>query len=58
MQIPGVATIPRCAERDARWLPADEECWRAYHVGDDLDEPPELIFYCPECALREFESYG
>jgi hypothetical protein len=34
MQIPGVAIIPRCAECEAHWLPAD-------------DEPPELAFYCP-----------
>jgi hypothetical protein len=25
MQIPGVAIIPRCAECEARWLPADED---------------------------------
>jgi hypothetical protein len=22
--------------------------------GDDLDEPAELVFYCPSCAEREF----
>jgi hypothetical protein len=27
---------------------------RAYHVGDDLDEPADLVFYCSECAEREF----
>jgi hypothetical protein len=32
----------------------DGERWRAYHVGDDLDEPAELAFFCPECAEREF----
>jgi hypothetical protein len=36
------------------WLPADEESWRAYHGGDDLDEPAELFCYCPECGDREF----
>jgi hypothetical protein len=35
-------------------LPADEERWRAYLGGDDLDAPAELIFYCPDCAEREF----
>jgi hypothetical protein len=25
------------------WLPEDEERWRAYHGGDDLDEPAELF---------------
>jgi len=26
-------------------------------MSDDLDEPaePELVFYCPECAEREFK---
>jgi hypothetical protein len=46
-----VALIPRCAECDARWLPADDERWRAY-LGSDLGEPAELGFYCPECAER------
>ena len=26
-------------ECGAVWLPVDEERWRAYHGGDDLDEP-------------------
>jgi hypothetical protein len=49
-----VALIPRCAEREAAWLPADEERWRAYLGRDDLDEPGEVVLYCPECAEREF----
>ena len=52
--MPTVAVIPTCAECDRRCRPEDEERWRAYHVGDYLDEPPELVFYCPECAEREF----
>ena len=36
---------------EAVWLPADEERWRAYLTDD---EPPELAFYCPECARQEF----
>jgi hypothetical protein len=48
-----VALIPKCAECDAAWLPADEERWRAYLGGD---EPAELAFYCPECAVREFSD--
>jgi hypothetical protein len=24
--------------------------------GDDLDEPPELAFYCPQCAEGEFDE--
>jgi hypothetical protein len=36
-----------------RGLPADEERWRAYLTDD---EPPDVAFYCPECAEREFKS--
>jgi hypothetical protein len=39
---------------DARWLPADKDRWSAYLGGEDLDEPAELVFYCPECGEREF----
>jgi len=29
--------------------------WRAYRSDDpELDEPPALAFYCPDCAAREF----
>jgi ribosomal protein L44E len=49
-----VALILECAECSTRWLPADEERWRAYMGGDDLDQPAELVFYCPECAERAF----
>jgi hypothetical protein len=31
----------------AVWLPADYEHWSAY-LADD--QPPELAFYCRECA--------
>jgi hypothetical protein len=51
-----VALIPRCAECEARWLPADKERWRAYLGSDDLDEPPEVAFYCEACAEREFDG--
>jgi hypothetical protein len=40
-----VALIPECAECGELWLPIDEDRWRAYL---------ELVFYCPECAEREF----
>jgi hypothetical protein len=43
--------IPTCAECGALWLPDDEKRWSAYHTDD---EPPEVVFYCPECAEREF----
>jgi hypothetical protein len=44
-----VALIPQCAECLEVWLPGHEERWRAY-----LDTDDELVFYCPECAKREF----
>jgi len=60
MPVEGVAQIPRCEECDALWLPADPERWRAYlGCDEDLDEPGERYFYCPECGEREFgESHG
>jgi hypothetical protein len=48
------AFITSCAVCRRLWRPDDDEHWRAYHVGDDLDEPAELVFYCPQCAEREF----
>jgi hypothetical protein len=47
----GVALIPRCAECESAWLPADEERWAAYLTDD---EPPDVVFYCPVCAECEF----
>lgn len=54
MPLEGVASTPQCAECDAIWLPSGEERWRAYLGGDDLEEPGEVVFYCPGCAEREF----
>src|SRR6187397_711955 len=50
MRAGSVALIPSCAECTAVWLPADEERWQALPTDD---EPPEIVFYCPECAERE-----
>jgi hypothetical protein len=47
-----VALIPKCAECAEVWLPADEELWAAFLTDD---EPSELVFYCSDCAEREFE---
>ena len=47
MSAKSLALIPRCVECKAVWLPADEERWRAYLGGDDLDELAELVFYLP-----------
>lgn len=49
MSIEQVALIPRCAEYVDVWLPGDEDRWRAY-----LDTDDELVFFCSECAEREF----
>jgi hypothetical protein len=49
-----VALIPECAECEIPWLPADESRWQAWLT---CDEPPELAFYCLECAEREFGEY-
>jgi hypothetical protein len=43
----GIALIPHCAECDAHWLPTGDERWAAYFTDD---EPPEVIFYCPDCV--------
>jgi hypothetical protein len=44
-----VELIPRCSECREAWLPDDQERWRCYLDCDD-----ELVFFCPECAEREF----
>jgi len=49
-----VAVIPECAECERPWLSPDEDRWQAWLTCDD--EPPELAFYCPVCAEREFED--
>jgi len=37
MHVESVAIIPRCAECEAHWLPADKERWQAWLTDD---EPP------------------
>lgn len=53
MPVEGVALVPTCAECEAVWLPSDADRL-PYLGGDDLDEPPEVVFCCPDCAEREF----
>jgi hypothetical protein len=55
MRRQSVAIILRRAECEAHWLPADETRWQAWLTDD---EPPELAFYCPGCAEREFGDGG
>jgi RNase P subunit RPR2 len=47
-----VALIPACEECRKVWLPGDAERWKAYW-SDNGDED-QLVFYCAECAGREF----
>jgi hypothetical protein len=49
---PEVAIVPVCEECGERWLPADDERWRAMF----LDDGPEdvLMFWCTDCWEREF----
>jgi hypothetical protein len=53
MGLQGVAIIPTCEECGAAWLPTDDEPWSAYHADN---KRPQVVFYCPECAAREFGS--
>jgi hypothetical protein len=52
VRLEGVAIIPKCAECEAFWLPADDERWRAYLTDDEF---AEVVFYCPQCAERELQ---
>jgi len=49
----GFSFVLTCAVCHRVWVSGHER-WRAYHAGDDLDAAAELVFYCPECAWREF----
>jgi hypothetical protein len=51
--VEGVALIAQCVECGAVWLPVDDERGQAYPTDD---EPAEVVFYCAECAKREFEA--
>jgi RNase P subunit RPR2 len=46
-----LAVTAHCIECNEVWLPADEARWRAY-----LDTANKIVFYCAECARREFDS--
>jgi hypothetical protein len=44
----GCVECPRVSSASARG-------WKAYRVDDpEEDTPPQLGFYCPNCARREF----
>jgi hypothetical protein len=42
----------RCVECKRRWDDPGER-WRIYLT---CDEPPDPVWYCPECARGEFED--
>ena len=44
MSAESVALIPRCAECEAAWLPADEERWQARLGCDEFFDSLELVF--------------
>jgi hypothetical protein len=47
----GAAPVLQCAECKRLWIPLDADHWSAYLTDD---EPPEVAFFCPRCAEREF----
>jgi len=56
MPMHGLSFIQCCVVCRRPWIAVGER-WRAYHVGDDPAEPADLVFYCPECAVREFDDH-
>jgi hypothetical protein len=47
-----VAIISQCEECRRIWLSTDREQWKTHWIDDCHEE--KLVFYCPECAEREF----
>jgi hypothetical protein len=52
MAEPAVVLIPKCIECGETWLPQDTDHWQAYWIENGPEEL--LLFYCVECAKREF----
>jgi hypothetical protein len=48
-----VASVPQCEECRRVWLTQETDPWRC---NLDADED-NLVFYCPDCADREFDDY-
>jgi hypothetical protein len=52
-----VALIPQCEECRRVWLPVlGRERWQAHWIDDGPEE--KLVFYCLDCAEREFGDVG
>jgi hypothetical protein len=47
-----ILRIPECEECRRLWLTANGERWQAYWIDDRSED--RLVFYCPDCAEREF----
>jgi hypothetical protein len=52
MSASGLSVFPQCEECREVWLPFDRDRWEAHWIDDAPEE--KLIFFCPECAEREF----
>jgi hypothetical protein len=52
---PGPRHPSQVEQCERPWLPVDDEDWSAYLTDD---EPPEVVFFCPDCAEREFGEAG
>jgi hypothetical protein len=62
----------RCASRQSYRLNRSLECvecgelsrpkapgWRGHRTDEpETDDVPEVVFYCPYCAIREFGAAG
>jgi hypothetical protein len=47
--------IPTCEECGNPWFPDDDKRWRAYWIDDGNEDL--LVFYCVDCAKREFGEH-
>ena len=52
LQLAVVGSELRCQECQVAWSPAKTTQWVAFLTEAD---PPQILLYCPQCALREFE---
>ena len=52
MAEPSVFLMPKCVECGQMWLPWSTDRWQASWVGNGPEDV--LLFFCAECAEREF----
>jgi hypothetical protein len=53
MHIEGVAVTPAALSLRRTGCRLTKLVGRPHLASDDLDELPEVVFYCPACAERE-----